>query len=177
MTANESIAVEDYANGTERIRENRPRASSASRPTTANSDSNTARIDDPMPNISEKISPTKRDRPSGEYSTPTKRSSRLPSSTASVDIISPEPVFPIFQERKHRISLLIQVWLFVAGLYTRAEVYSDAKGAIDEAADLVQALETQVAQQDSSSVKAFAARGWGGGKSVEELWADIWAQV
>lgn len=176
MTANECITVADYANGIEIVADSRPRASSASRPTTANSDYNTARIDDhPMPNIAERISTSRR--PSPNRGTPKRRGGLIPAPSSSVESISPEPVFPVFQERKHRISLLVQVWLFVAGLYTRAEVYDDAKGAIDEAADLVQALENQVAQQDSSSVKAFAARGWGGGKSVEELWADIWAQV
>lgn len=176
-TAEESI-VADYANGTPNPVESRPRASSASRPGTANSDSNTARINEEhsMPSFAGRISTSTSRRTSANRGTPTKRVGIAPAPFSSTDSITPEPVFSVFQERKHRITLLIQVWLFVAGLYTRAEVFDDATGAIDEAEDLVQALESQVAQQDSS-VKAFAARGWGGGKSVEELWADIWAQV
>ncbi|TID16135.1 filamentation protein-like protein [Venturia nashicola] len=174
-TAEESI-VADYANGTPNPVEGRPRASSASRPGTANSDSNAARVDEhPIPSIAGRMSSSTTRRASTNRGTPTKRFGIAPTLSSSVESISPEPVFPVFQERKHRITLLIHVWLFVAGLYTRAEAFDDAKGAIEEAADLVQALESQVAQQDSS-VKAFASRGWGGGKSVEELWADIWAQ-
>ncbi|RDI79886.1 putative sterigmatocystin biosynthesis monooxygenase [Venturia inaequalis] len=175
-TAEESI-VADYANGTPNPVESRPRASSASRPGTANSDSNTARINEEhsMPSFAGRMSTSTSRRTSANRGTPTKRVGIAPAPFSSTDSITPEPVFSVFQERKHRITLLIQVWLFVAGLYTRAEVFDDATGAIDEAEDLVQALESQVAQQDSS-VKAFAARGWGGGKSVEELWADIWAQ-
>lgn len=175
-TVEESI-VADYANGTPNPVESMPRASTASRPETVNSDSNTARMEGhPMPNIAGRMSTSTTRRASVNRGTPPKRAGIVPAPSSSADSISPEPVFPVFQERRHRITLLIQVWLFVAGLYTRAEVFDDAKGAIDEAEELVQALESQVAQQDSS-VKAFAARGWGGGKSVEELWADIWAQV
>lgn len=71
---------------------------------------------------------------------------------------------------------MIELWLFIAELYVRGGALEDAKGALDEAADLTQALETEVAVE-SSSVKAFSARGWGCGKSVEELWGDVWARV
>ncbi|GME42465.1 filamentation protein [Neofusicoccum parvum] len=77
-------------------------------------------------------------------------------------------------ERRHTTSLLVDVWLFIAGLYTRAALFEDAKGAVDEAFKLADNLESEISQ-DSSSAKAFSERGWGGGKSIEELWADIWA--
>lgn len=82
----------------------------------------------------------------------------------------------MLQERRHKISLLIDLWLFIGGMYTRAAVFDDAKAAIDEAAELVQIMESQLALE-TSSAKAFGARGWGGGKSIEELWADVWAAV
>lgn len=175
-TAEESI-VANYANGTPNPVESRPRASSTSRPGTANSDKTTRSNEEfHMPNLAGRVPiPTTR-HASTNRGTPPKRVGIAPAPSSLMEGMCPEPVFPVFQERKYRITLLIQVWLFVAGLYTRAEIFDDAQGAIDEAADLVQALESQVAQQDSS-VKAFAARGWGGRKSVEELWADIWTQV
>jgi hypothetical protein len=82
----------------------------------------------------------------------------------------------MLQERRQKVSLLVSVWIFISGLYTRAEMFEDAKGAVGEALKLVEAFELEVAQQGSSS-KAFADRGWGGGKSVEELWADAYAAV
>lgn len=80
------------------------------------------------------------------------------------------------QERRHKVTLLVEIWTFIAGLYTRGGLFDDAKGAIDEAADLVRTLENDVAAI-SSSAKAFTEKGWGGGKPVEELWGDVWAQV
>ncbi|KKY20543.1 putative filamentation protein [Diplodia seriata] len=80
----------------------------------------------------------------------------------------------MLQERRHTTSLLIDVWLFIAGLYARAALFEDAKGAVDEAFKLADNLESEMSQ-DQSSAKAFFERGWGGGKSIEELWADIWA--
>jgi cargo-transport protein YPP1 len=176
-TLQDTIAVADYVIGTENEKggEN---VSSPPRPSTANSDRRTTRtIEQEKPTTTKILSSTTNTRQSNEYHSPSKQDVRLPVPSPSTDAIAPEPVFPVFQQRKHRISLLIEVWLFVAGLYIRAEIFDDAKGAIDEAADLVQTLESQVAQHESSSIKAFASRGWGGGKSVEEMWADVWAQV
>jgi hypothetical protein len=89
---------------------------------------------------------------------------------------TPEPRFAALQERRHKVTLLVELWTFVAGLYTRAGLYDDAKGAIDEASELVQTLENEIATV-SSSTRAFADKSWGGGKPVEELWGDVWAQV
>ena len=55
-------------------------------------------------------------------------------------------------------------------------MYEDARGTLSEAVNLVTELEPELAQQESSA-KAFSERGWGGGKSIEELWADVWAAV
>jgi hypothetical protein len=101
---------------------------------------------------------------------------RLPAPHTVTKEATPEPRFAALQERRHKVTLLVELWTFVAGLYTRASLHDDAKGAIDEAADLVQTLENEIATV-SSSAKAFADKSWGGGKSVEELWGDVWAQV
>ncbi|KAF2750065.1 filamentation protein-like protein [Sporormia fimetaria CBS 119925] len=86
--------------------------------------------------------------------------------------IPSDPRFPAIQIRRHRLSLLVDIWLFITNLYTRADMFDDARGALAEALKLVETFEAEVAQECPSS-KAFAYRGWGGGKSVEELWADV----
>lgn len=50
-------------------------------------------------------------------------------------------------------------------------MFEDGKQAVAEALKLVESFEMEVAAE-SSSARALAERGWGGGKSVEELWAD-----
>jgi tetratricopeptide (TPR) repeat protein len=110
------------------------------------------------------------------HHSPTKSESRPSAPYPTTDSPTPEPVFPTSQERRHKISLLIELWLFIAELYIRGSVFDDAKGAVDEAAELVQVLEMEVSLE-SSSVKAFSSKGWGGGKSVEELWGDVYARV
>jgi len=101
---------------------------------------------------------------------------RLPAPHPATKEATPEPRFAALQERRHKVTLLVELWTFVAGLYTRAGLYDDAKGAIDEASELVQTLENEIATVSSSS-RAFADKSWGGGKPVEELWGDVWAQV
>ena len=90
--------------------------------------------------------------------------------------MAPQPRFPDLQQKRHKMSLLVEVWLFISGLYTRAALHEDARGACEEAFNLVQGLENEVAQE-SSSARAFAEKGWGMGKGVEELWGDVWAEV
>jgi hypothetical protein len=90
----------------------------------------------------------------------------------------PNPVtrFPKDQERRRRTSILVKVWLLIAGFYRRAEMFEDSKGAVDEAYKLVEALEGDVSRNPSSGV-SFANGGWGSGKSVEELWGDVLSEV
>lgn len=101
---------------------------------------------------------------------------RLPAPHPRSSQTSPQPQFSVMQERRHKISLLIEVWLFIASLYMRADMLDDASGAIDEASELTRLLENEIAKE-TSSAKAFASVQWGSGKSVEQLWADVWAQV
>lgn len=107
---------------------------------------------------------------------PPKQDTRLPAPHPATKEATPEPRFAVIQERRHKVTLLVELWTFVAGMYIRAGLYDDAKGAIDEASDLVQALENEIATV-SSTAKAFSEKSWGGGKPVEELWGDVWAQV
>ena len=55
-------------------------------------------------------------------------------------------------------------------------MFEDGRQAVAEALKLVESFESEVAAE-SSSARALAERGWGGGKSVEELWADAFTAV
>ena len=114
--------------------------------------------------------------PAGHAHQPPKQDSRLPAPFPNSNYIPPEPHFSKLQERRHRVSILASIWLFICGLYTRAEMHDDAQDAVTEAHKLIESFEAEVAQESSTS-KAFAERGWGGGKSVEELWGDVYAAV
>ncbi|KAL0262247.1 hypothetical protein SLS55_003686 [Diplodia seriata] len=128
----------------------------------------------PLRPVPHNMSPTKQLPPQGHADQPPHQDVRLPAPFPNASFAAIEPRFPVLQERRHTTSLLIDVWLFIAGLYARAALFEDAKGAVDEAFKLADNLESEMSQ-DQSSAKAFFERGWGGGKSIEELWADIWA--
>lgn len=130
----------------------------------------------PLRPIQHNVPASKQPAPPGHADQPPRQDTRLPAPFPRLNFTAIEPRFPVLQERRHTTSLLIDVWLFIAGLYTRAALFEDAKGAVDEAFKLADNLESEVSQ-DQSSAKAFSERGWGGGKSIEELWADIWAGV
>ena len=77
------------------------------------------------------------------------------------------------EQQRQALSLLIRIWLVIAGTYRRAKMYDDAQGAVDEAFKNVKTVEALIASQNSSA-HAFDDPGWGGLKSVEELWADVY---
>lgn len=111
-----------------------------------------------------------------DMSQTSKQQEPLPAPTLDASYIPPEPQFSVIQIHRHKVSLLVDIWLFVAGLYTRAGMYEDARGAVTEAFKPVKAFQSEIALENSST-KAFADRGWGGGRSVEELWSDVYAAV
>ena len=86
------------------------------------------------------------------------------------------PIFTPMQTARQKVSLLIRLWLFVAGLYLRADMPEETRAAIDESHKMLEKFELEVARENSSS-GSFAARGWGIGGSVNELWGDVWAEV
>lgn len=100
---------------------------------------------------------------------------RLPHSPYHYSM-NPVTRFPKDQERRRRTSILIKVWLLISGFYRRAAMYDDAKGAIEEAQKLVHGIETDVAKDHSGNVSVDHA-GWAGGKSVGELWGDVYSEV
>ncbi|KAI1082303.1 TPR-like protein [Whalleya microplaca] len=93
---------------------------------------------------------------------------------------SPNPLptiqFPADQVKRQRQVVLVKVWLMIAAFYHRSKMHDDAKGAIDEAKKLVDSLESDIAKDASGSV-TFRNSGWGGKRSVEELWADVQSEL
>ncbi|RAR11452.1 filamentation protein [Stemphylium lycopersici] len=112
--------------------------------------------------------------PLGHEEHPPRQDTRLPSRIPRPDHIPPDPHFSKIQERRQKVSLLVSIWIFISGLYGRAQMYRDAREAVGEALKLVETFEAEVSAE-SSTAKALAEKGWGGGKSVEELWADVFA--
>ncbi|QSZ30594.1 hypothetical protein DSL72_000151 [Monilinia vaccinii-corymbosi] len=87
---------------------------------------------------------------------------------------SPTTRFSKDSERRRRVSTLVKVWLLIAGFYRRATMYEDAKGAIEEAHKLVHGLEIDILN-DPTGLASFDNPGLGGGKSVAELWGDVFS--
>ncbi|KAK2736368.1 hypothetical protein FQN55_001663 [Onygenales sp. PD_40] len=114
----------------------------------------------------------------GKDTTPTIKASLLQYASQSCRFDSPTRAvtrFPKVQTQRHSIGLLIKIWLFVAGLYRRAALYEDALEACNEASNQAKRVELLVSGQESSA-RAFADAGWGGTKSSDELWADVYAE-
>lgn len=75
-----------------------------------------------------------------------------------------------------RTTVLIRVWLMVAGFYRRADMYDDANAAIAEAQKLVQVLETELSR-DPSGAGGLKDADWAEAKTIEDLWGDIYSEV
>ncbi|RDL32127.1 Uncharacterized protein BP5553_09529 [Venustampulla echinocandica] len=83
--------------------------------------------------------------------------------------------FPKDQERRSRKAILLKVWLFIGGFYRRASMFDDAKGAIEEAQNLVETLEIEVSKELKGNPH-IQHSSWGCGKSVGELWSDVFVE-
>lgn len=86
------------------------------------------------------------------------------------------PQISFAQRQRQHQALLAEIWLFIAGMYAREDSFDDVNDAIAEAAGLVEAI---CGQHFASSPRsdAFDVRGWGCGRSMGRLSADIWAEV
>ena len=114
--------------------------------------------------------------PIGNSDRPTKQDIRLPAPLPDANFIPPDPHFSTLQERRQRVSLLSSIWIFVSRLYTRAQMFEDAQDAAAEAFKLAEVFESEVSLE-SATARALSEKGWGGGMSVEELWANAFAAV
>jgi tetratricopeptide (TPR) repeat protein len=107
---------------------------------------------------------------------PNVQDTRMPNGIAGPALTALGTRFNKAQARRHRVEILVRVWLLIAGFYRRAEQWGDAKGAVDAAGELVEGMEREVVRDGSGHIRVNK-RGWGVGKCVEELWADVWAEV
>lgn len=112
----------------------------------------------------------------GALPRPNAQGTNPPTSYSLLPFSSPATRLPPSEARRHRIGILVRVWLLIAGFYRRAEQYEDAKVSIEAASELVEGQEADI-QHDDSGQLLVDAREWGVGKSVEELWADVWTEV
>lgn len=85
------------------------------------------------------------------------------------------PIFPPSLRKRHALTLLTKIWLLISSVYRRANMPTDAQGALSEAAKQVSAIESAIANAHSSA-EVFSAPDWGRLKSVAELWADVLAE-
>ncbi|KAF2866529.1 filamentation protein-like protein [Massariosphaeria phaeospora] len=155
-------------------RDNHVHGKSPRRPSTSSSFRKSIESQDrPLGTVAHNMSSTNQP-PPGHSRQPLKQDVRLPTPLPGTGHVPIDPHFTELQERRQKVTLLVKIWIFASGLYTRANMYEDAREAVSEALKLVTSFETDVAQESSTS-KALADRGWGGGKSVEELWADAFA--
>lgn len=114
--------------------------------------------------------------PQGHEHQPPRQDTRLPAPFPDLKYIPPDPRFSKLQDRRQKVSLLVDIWIFTSGLYARAQAFEDAKEAVAEALKLVENFENDLSLEFATA-KALAEKGWGGGKSVEELWADAFTAV
>ncbi|KAF5022806.1 hypothetical protein F66182_5148 [Fusarium sp. NRRL 66182] len=84
--------------------------------------------------------------------------------------------FPKDKERAQRVTILIRVWLMIAGFYRRAGMREDSKGAVTEAQRLIQSLEADLARDPSGS-GTLKTPSWAEKKSVEDMWSDLYAEL
>lgn len=85
--------------------------------------------------------------------------------------------FPREKERRQRTTLLVKVWLMIAGFYRRAGLLEECKGAVTEAQKLIQTLESDFAKELSLGPSSTKGPAWGEKKSIDELWGDLYSEV
>ncbi|OTA24558.1 hypothetical protein BTJ68_12885 [Hortaea werneckii EXF-2000] len=111
--------------------------------------------------------------PTGHVHPPLEQDMRLPAPHPASNAM-PMPTFGSMQERQFKVTVLSKVWLFIASMYIRAGMFEDANGAVQDAMVLVEVLEGDKCAEGANARGLFE-RGWGGGKSVDRLWADVFA--
>lgn len=99
------------------------------------------------------------------------------SSSDKIPFYIPALIFSPVEEHRYSIALLNQIWLFISALYRRGNMLEDARQAMDEAFKQTKLAEAATSYPKPSGVRAFDEPGWGGIKSVEEIWADSYAEM
>lgn len=105
---------------------------------------------------------------------PPKQDVRLPVGRSNGAVADLTPRFPRAVAQRQAWTILVKIWLVIATLYRRSKMFEDSREACDEAAKVALRVETLVASVESSA-RAFRQPDWGGGgKSSDELWADVY---
>ena len=125
-------------------------------------------------NLNEKKQPP----PLGHSDQPPRQDTRLPTSAPTRRPAQLTPHFTTASQHRHALTVLIKIWLVISTLYRRAGMLEDALEALNEAFSSVKAVEAAVALSNpgGASTSAFLEEGWGGIKSVEEVWADYYTE-
>lgn len=111
--------------------------------------------------------------PTGHKDQPPEQDIRLPTVHSHTTSTSPIPRFAKAAAQKHALVVLNKIWLITSTLYRRSHMFEDAKEATEEAAKAASRIEALVSATDPSA-RALAESGWGGGgKSADEVWADV----
>jgi tetratricopeptide (TPR) repeat protein len=85
--------------------------------------------------------------------------------------------FPKDRETAQRTTILVRIWLVIAGFYRRAGMHEDCKGAIGEAQKLVQDMDAEAAKEPSAASGGIRNVGWAEQKSVNDLWGDVYTEA
>ncbi|KAM5456314.1 hypothetical protein MaudCBS49596_001336 [Microsporum audouinii] len=128
-----------------------------------------------LPPIPHNMKHTDEPAPAGHPNQPPIQDIRMPTNWQSSSLNKALTRFPRVQEQKHSLCLLVKVWLFISDLYRKALLLEDAMEACNEASTHASRIEGLIATQESSA-RAFADEGWGGTKSPDEIWGDIYAE-
>lgn len=109
-------------------------------------------------------------------SQPPEQDVRLPLAGAHTTRTDLGSRFPTAASQRYALTMLVKIWLVIATLYRRANIFDDSREACDEAAKVALKIESIIASVESSA-RAFSDPGWGGsGKSSDEIWADVYCE-
>lgn len=120
-------------------------------------------------------SPEKVPPPAQHQDQPPEQDVRLPMVGPGTLSTDPVPRFPKTVSQRQALEILVKIWLMIATLYRRANMFEDSREACDEGAKVAMKIEGMIAGVESSA-RAFSDVGWGGSKSSDELWADVYCE-
>ncbi|KAK2594934.1 hypothetical protein QQS21_007337 [Conoideocrella luteorostrata] len=110
----------------------------------------------------------------------TSKSSDVAEFTVDVTHASPNLLpliqFPKEKETAQRVSLLIKIWLTVAGFYRRAGMLDDGRAAVLEAQKLLAGIESELSKE-LSGTGATKGANWAERRSLDDLWGDVWSEL
>lgn len=137
-----------------------------------------AKPDQSMGNMAHNFAHDQLPPPVGHQDQPPHQDVRLPAPHPASASAVPEPQLSSSYDRRHKVTVLVYTYLFSAELYIRAVTYNDADNLINDAVKLVESLEHELASSDEpTNARTLFEKGWGNGKSIDGLWADIWSTV